>query len=367
MAFGRPPKSFPPEEYARRLERFRKALVRRGIDGAIVTRPISRLYLTGFQSSAGTLLVSAEEGTLFVVDFRYIVMARKALPFAKCLMGRPGKPDGAAAFAAKWRTAGYENQDSKAAAEALFARFKGVTSWEAVDDDLAALRAIKSPREQAALRAAIAQGDRLFAETLPQIAPGMTEWEIRNLFRAGADRLGHGESFDTIVCAGKNGAECHHRPDTTVLRRNSTLLMDFGVVLDGYHSDMTRCVAFGSPSPLYRKIYEIVLSANRKAIGAIRPGMTGAEVDAVARKVIAKAGYGDAFGHSLGHSVGMEIHEGPNFSTKEKRVIKPGMVVTVEPGIYLPGRLGVRIEDVILVTRTGCEVLTKTPKELVTL
>ena len=130
---------------------------------------------------------------------------------------------------------------------------------------------------------------------------------------------------------------------------------------------MTRCVSFGEPSPLYRKTYGIVLEANRAAIDRLRPGMTGAEVDAIARGIIAKAGYGDAFGHSLGHSVGMEIHEGPNFSTKEKKIIKPGMTITVEPGIYLPGRLGVRIEDVVLVTQKGCEVLTATPKELLVL
>lgn len=365
--FPRPPAPFPPEEYAARIERFRKALARRGIDGAIVSRHVSRLYLTGFDSSAGTLLISADQGALFAVDFRYIVMARRALPFARCVLMRPGGPDGALPFASKWRTAGYEGADSRAATDAIFARFSGVRKWEAVDSDLGALRSVKSALERGALRAAIRQGDRLFADAIQKISPGMSEWQIRNVFRSGADRLGHGESFETIVCAGKNGAECHHRPDATVLRPNMPLLVDFGVVLDNYHSDMTRCVSFGRPTPLYRKVYEIVLEANRAAIDGLRPGMTGAEVDAMARGVISRAGYGDAFGHSLGHSVGMEIHEGPNFSQSEKRVIKPGMVITVEPGIYLPGRLGVRIEDVVLVTRGGCEVLTRTPRELVSL
>lgn len=362
--FAPPPIPFPPEEYRSRIDRLRRSLLRHGIDGAIITRGISRQYLTGFESSAGTLLVSAEEGAVFIVDFRYIVMARKAMPFAKCILQKRGGADATAAITTKWRVAGYENEDSKASLEKLFLKCPKIESWKPVDDLVSQMRSVKSMREQKALRRAIAQADALFAETLPQIHPGLSEWDIRNLFRSATDRFGHGESFDTIVCAGKNGAECHHRPDATVFRKNSTLLVDFGVLLDGYHSDMTRCMASGAVSPLYKKIYNIVLEANMKAIEAIRPGMTGAEVDAVARRHIAKAGYGEAFGHSLGHSVGMEIHEGPNFSQSEKRVIKPGMVVTVEPGIYLPGRLGVRIEDVVLVTNSGCEVLTKTPKEL---
>ena len=157
----------------------------------------------------------------------------------------------------------------------------------------------------------------------------MTEWDVRGLFRRGADEVGQGESFATIVCAGANGAECHHDPDLTPIPARGPVLMDFGVVLDHYCSDMTRCVCFGRPTALYRKVYDIVLEANRKAVAKLRPGMTGEEVDAIARRHIAKAGYGDAFGHSLGHSVGMEIHEGPNFSPREKRVIKPGMVITV--------------------------------------
>ena len=365
--FMRPPRSFPAEEFAQRLERFRAALAHKGLDGAIVTRPVSRLYLTGFQSSAGTLLVSAEKGALFTVDFRYVIMARREMPFVKCQAVKGDGDSATLAFAKSWKKIGYEGLTSRAATERLFSKIKTADSWQEIDDMLSELRAVKSPREQKALRAAIAQGDALYAWVLPQIRPGMSEWQIRNLFRIGADRFGHGESFDTIVCAGKFGAECHHRPGDAILRRGSSLLMDFGVVLDGYHYDMTRCVSFGAPSPLYKKVYSIVLKANREAIARLRPGMTGAEVDAIARRIIEKAGYGEAFGHSLGHSVGLEIHEGPNFSTKEKRVIKPGMVITVEPGIYLPNRLGVRIEDVVLVTRNGCEVLTKSPKELTVL
>lgn len=364
VGFPRPPAGFCSDEYARRIKRFRLLLARRGIDGAIITRAVSRRYLTGFESSAGMLAISADNGAIFSVDFRYILMARKAMPFLQCVERKREAPDPLAAFARKWRTAGYEARDSKEKADRLSMRFGNIGTWIAIDDDISSLRAIKSLAERKAIRAAVSQNDALYSWALQKISPGMSEWQIRNIIRSGADVFGHGESFDTIVCAGRNAAECHHNPDETIFRRDSLLLMDFGVLLDGYHSDMTRCVCFGKPTPLCEKIHKIVLEANRKAIDAIKPGMTGREVDAIARNVIAKAGYGDAFGHSLGHSVGLEIHESPNFSQVEKGIIKPGMTITVEPGIYLPGRLGIRIEDVVLVTPKGCEVLTKSDRQL---
>ena len=362
-----PPRVLPAAEYERRLKALVAALRRRKLDGAVITEGVSRLYYTGFESSAGTLLVDADEGPVFVVDFRYILMARKAMPFAKCVLQKGGAASQVARHTRRWRSAGYEGRMSVTAFERLRKSLADIASWEAVDEIIAGQRSVKSAAEQKALRRAIAANDRLYADVLGKIRPGMTEWDVRGLFRQGADRFAQGESFATIVCAGANGAECHHEPDLTPIPSRGPVLMDFGVVLDHYCSDMTRCVSFGKPSPFYRKIYDIVLEANRKAVARIRPGMTGAEVDAVARRHIEKAGYGDAFAHSLGHSVGMEIHEGPNFSTGEKRVIKPGMVITVEPGIYLPGRLGVRIEDVVLVTRTGCECLTASPRELTVL
>lgn len=365
--FTPPPIPFPPEEYNRRIERLRTALDKAGLDGAIITRDISRLYFTGLDSSAGTLAISVEEGAVFAVDFRYILIARKALPFAKCILQKAGKEPAITAMASKWKAAGYESLDSKARADRLAASLPGIRKWSQIDDAISEMRSVKSPREINVLREAIARNDALYAHVLPQLHPGMTEWDARNIIRAAADRFGHGESFDTIVCAGRNAAECHHRPDLTTIRHNSSLLMDFGLVYNHYHSDMTRCVATGQPSRLYTEIFGIVLDANRRAIETIRPGITGADVDAVARRHIADAGYGEAFAHSLGHSVGLEIHEGPNFSQTEKRILKPGMVITVEPGIYLPGRAGVRIEDVVLVTRTGCETLTKSQRELMSI
>ena len=174
---------------------------------------------------------------------------------------------------------------------------------------------------------------------------------------------GEGEAFETIVCVGANAAECHHIPDGTVWDGREPVLVDMGVKLDGFCSDMTRC--FGGVrrgGGLYAKIYSLVKRANLAAIAAVRPGMTCRALDKVARDVIAQAGYGRYFGHSLGHGVGLEIHERPFISGRSRERLEPGMVFTIEPGVYLEGRLGVRIEDVVLVTADGCEVLTSSAK-----
>lgn len=364
MKTSAPPVAMPTAEHERRVRRLISALRRKGLDGAFITSPVSRLYYTGLESTAGTLLVDVAEGPVFVVDFRYILMAKRAMPFAKCVLQRAGMPSQVVKSARRWRKCGYERRESVEAFERLKSNLGTPRDWTPIDDEIAAQRSVKSPIEIKAIRKAVAANDALFSRVFPQIEPGMTEWEARGIFRREADVLGQGEAFATIVCAGRNGAECHHEPDATVIRPRDTLLMDFGVKVDRYCSDMTRCAAFGKPSPFYREIYSIVLDANRKVISRLRPGMTGKEVDAIARRHISRTGYGDAFAHSLGHSLGLEIHEGPNFSPAEKREIKPGMTITVEPGIYLPGRLGIRIEDVVLVTDKGCECLSSTPRAI---
>lgn len=362
-----PAKSFSQSEYATRLKRLVAKLVKSGLDGAVLTERVTGLYYTGFDISEGFFIVDAVKGPSFIVDFRLFFMAQKAMPFVNCILKKSSGTDYIKKLTSKWKKCGIENSGSAVSRESLKARMPWIENWKAVDGVINEERFVKSKAEIATMRRAIAANDTLYSWVLPQIHPGMSEWEIKMLFRYGTDKFGQGEAFDTIACAGANGAECHHEPGTDVLEKGMPLLMDFGVKLDNYCSDMTRCVSFGKPSKLYEKIYKIVLDANRKAIAAVKPGMTGEEVDAVARKHIAKYGYGDAFGHSLGHSVGMFIHEGPNFSPRDHRVIKPGMIITVEPGIYLPGKLGVRIEDVVLITRNGCECLSQSPRSLLLL
>lgn len=358
-----PARPFQQSEYAARLKRLVSKLVKNGLDGAVLTEKVTGLYYTGFDISEGFFIVDAVGGPSFIVDFRLYFMAKKAMPFVNCILKKNGT-DHIKKLTSKWKQCGIENSGSAYSRESLKARMPWIETWKAVDPVINEQRYVKSRAEIAVMRRAIAANDTLYSWVLPQIRPGMSEWEIKMLFRYGTDKFGQGEAFDTIACAGANGAECHHEPGTDILEKGMPLLMDFGVKLDNYCSDMTRCVSFGKPSKLYEKIFKIVLDANRMAVAAAKPGMTGEEVDAIARRHIAKHGYGDAFGHSLGHSVGMFIHEGPNFSPRDNRVIKPGMIITVEPGIYLPGKLGVRIEDVVLITRTGCECLSQSRRDL---
>ncbi len=216
---------------------------------------------------------------------------------------------------------------------------------------------MKTADEIERLRAAEALNCAIWKEASASFTPGMTERDMARRIRHLMIEKGEGEAFETIVCIGKNAAECHHVPDDTVWNGRDPVLVDMGVKLGGYCSDLTRNLVPKRPSSLYRKVYALVETANRAAIAAAKPGMTGGELDAVARKIITAGGFGKCFGHSLGHGVGIEIHESPVARKGDKTVLKPGMVVTVEPGIYLEDNLGVRIEDLILITETGCERL----------
>ncbi len=231
-----------------------------------------------------------------------------------------------------------------------------------VEADILSLRAVKTVDEIARIAAAEALNDEIWARARKEIKPGLTEKDIQRTIRAWMNALGDGEAFETIVCVGANAAECHHVPDDTVWRKGEPLLVDMGVKLGGVCSDMTRCLKPKNADAEYAKVYDIVLQANRAAIAAAKPGLTAGALDKVARDVITKAGYGAAFGHSLGHGVGYEIHELPTARPKDDTVLEPGMIVTIEPGIYLEGKLGVRIEDLVLITSTGCEVLSRSRK-----
>jgi Xaa-Pro aminopeptidase len=334
------------------------------LDAVVIASAVNRYYFTGIETSDGWL-VSEREGPAFYTDFRYLTMARQCLKFMPTRkVWRPGEEaDAWARMGRSWRRVGFEGSLSAAQFNRLKAALPNV-EWIDVSTGLTAFRSVKSRAEQQLIRRAVAANDQLFAELLRTIAVGVSEWDVRTFVRRAADLLGEGEAFDTIACVGRHSAECHHHPDQTVLKREQPLLVDLGVKVNRYCSDMTRSLFFGSPPPLYREIHALVLAANRKAIRGIRPGRRCDDIDDIARSHIAKAGYGDYFGHGLGHSLGLEIHETPSFSPSCKAVLKPGMVLTVEPGVYLPGRFGVRIEDVVLVTNSGCEVLSQTPRDL---
>ena len=237
-----------------------------------------------------------------------------------------------------------------------------------LDELVDALRAAKDDGEIALMTKAQEITDRAFSEILKFIQPGMTEQEIAaklqyDMLRFGAEKM----SFDPIVVSGPNGSLPHGIPSAKQVQQGEFITMDFGCKYGGYCSDMTRTVALGEPTGEMRKVYQTVLEAQLAGIAVTKAGVPGKSIDAAARKVIEDAGYGEYFGHGYGHSLGIEIHESPNANTRDETLLPVGAVVSAEPGIYLPGKFGVRIEDVTVLTADGCMVLTKSPKELIIL
>lgn len=235
--------------------------------------------------------------------------------------------------------------------------------WVPLKETVEALRAVKETVEVEALRRSVALTDASFEHLMERIKPGMTEreaaWEIETYMRThGASKV----AFDLMVAAGPNGALPHARTGDHAIRPGEPVVVDIGCVVDGYCSDMTRTFCLGQPSPEYLEVWDLVLQAQEAAEATIRAGLSGVEVDAIARGVIDGAGYGEYFGHGLGHGVGLAIHEGPRASRLSKDRLEAGMSLTIEPGIYLPGRFGVRLEDLVIIHEDGIEILTNTPK-----
>ena len=230
------------------------------------------------------------------------------------------------------------------------------------------LRAVKDDEERAAIRQAQAITDAAFERILESFAVGVTEQQIsRRLESVMLDEGAEGLAFDSIVAFGESAAEPHHEPGHRLLEEGDVIKLDFGARFAGYHADMTRTIAFGAPAGEIKKIHDVVKESQQAGIDAVRAGVTGASVDAVSREVIERAGYGERFVHSLGHGVGLEIHEAPSLGRKQDDPLPAGAVVTVEPGIYIPGLGGVRIEDMVEVTDDGCVVVGTSTRDLIEL
>ena len=336
----------------------------------IVSEPGER-YAVGFQGE-GYVLVT-REGSQYSTDGRYIEAAQKQVTGAEVVLTSRERSHLALArdfLAARGlKRVGFE---SAAVSVAQHRRWqesfpKGcelIPAQELLDG----LRASKDEEEIAAMLQAQKITDAAFGEILNYIRPGLTEQEVAarlvyELLRRGARKV----SFDPIVAAGANGSMPHAVPGETVIQKGMFVTMDFGCVYDGYCSDMTRTVAVGQPTQEMERVYSVVLAAQKAGIAAARAGMPGRELDAAARKVIEEAGYGDYFTHSFGHSLGLEIHESPNASPGETRPLPAGTVISAEPGIYLPGRFGVRIEDVLVLEEGGCRDIAQSPKNLIVL
>ncbi|MBO7721288.1 MAG: M24 family metallopeptidase [Kiritimatiellae bacterium] len=337
-----------------RIGELSKIARRRRLDRVLITDPADVRAFTGLNCDSAVVSAGRGEGdVVFYTDFRYAPMVRREAPRLKCL--------DTARLSLKGRRIGYVASMSHSRYLALH-RLAPRAVFVDVARDVAAARAVKTPEEIAGLRAAERLNCEIWAEARAAFRSGMTERDMARVIRRLMIDRGDGEAFDTIVCVGANAAECHHEPDGTVWNGREPVLVDMGVKLGGFCSDMTRNVVPPRQRPLYRGVYKLVLEANLAAIDAARPGVTGRALDKAARDVIAKGGFGRCFGHSLGHGVGYEVHEAPYASKRSADVLKPGMLVTIEPGVYLEGNLGVRIEDLVLITADGCEVLSFSEK-----
>jgi Xaa-Pro aminopeptidase len=351
-----------------RADRVAAGLAELELDLLLVTDLVNLRYLTGFTGSNGMAIVGPDTRR-FVTDFRYVERAaREVSGFDR----QQGPQDFVAALGDGWPEGrlrvGFEDRHVSVRQHgrirnAVPERVELVAAGDLVE----AQRAVKEPGEVAAIRAAAALADEVYDWLREQRLTGRTEREValaleHEMRRRGADE----PSFSSIVASGERGALPHASPGPDPIPRDTFVTLDLGVRLDGYCSDCTRTWATGTPPGDLLEAYALVQHAQQAALDAVRPGPEGREVDAVAREIIAAAGHAEHFGHGLGHGVGLEVHEGPRLARTGTDPLEAGNVVTVEPGVYLPGRGGVRIEDLVVVTETGRDVLSGTTKELVT-
>lgn len=352
-----------------RIERLRGLLVGAGVDAFYVTSPENRFYLSGFSGTNGSLLISRNKSFL-ITDFRYTGQASRESPGFTIVEARSSLTDSLSGLVKEngLTILGCEG-DHLTYNEFLAIKAKlDRAELKSVSGLVEGLRICKETTEIKSIEEAVRLADEAFSNILSDIRPGVSEREIAlqleyYMRRAGAE----GAAFKFIVASGDRSALPHGVASTKVIRKGELVTLDFGAVYNGYHSDITRTVVMGRPDEKQKKLYRIVLEAQLKAIAALKAGVRAAEVDRAARDVIEDEGYGKYFGHGTGHGVGLNIHENPRVSFRDDTVLQPGMVVTVEPGIYLPDWGGVRIEDTVLVLEAGCRVLTKAPKDLIIL
>ncbi len=339
------------------------------LDGILISASENRRYLSGFSGSAGYLFITKDNAVL-VTDSRYTEQATNQSPGFDVRQVRSGwgwlveelKASGA-------KKVGFESQDMTVSSyNSLIDAIKGDSQLGDVSlvpaPGLAEnQRVIKDEEELEMLQLAIDAADKAMDQVCPAITAGMTErevaWQMESAMRnAGADTI----SFDTIVAAGPNGAMAHHQPTDYVIKHGDPIVIDMGAKVGGYCSDLSRSIAVGEPDETFKKIYDIVLGAQLTAINTVKVGMTGEEADSLSRGVIAEADYGDNFGHSLGHGVGLVIHENPRVGPRSTDVLGLNTVFTIEPGIYLTGWGGIRIEDIVILRKDGAVVLSKAAK-----
>lgn len=349
-----------------RLQHLQEQMKKGPAEAVLITSPANRFYLSGFDGSHGALLIGPGEAYLFT-DFRYTEQAEKQAPHFSI---RPWKAKLSEALApcideAGWSSLGFEEEQ---VAYTLYRELEQGLSLDLVPLKglVEGLRMVKSEAEAAVLRRGAAIMDGAFEFLLNMARPGMTEQEVALELEYYLRRRGSTETlFRYIVASGERGSMPHGIASQKPLRSGELVTVDFTGTFDHYATDMTRTIALGEPGPRAREIYEVVRRAQQQARERIKPGMTGKEADALAREPIREAGFGEYFGHGMGHGLGLEVHEQPTLSPRGETVLLPGMAVTIEPGIYIPGWGGVRIEDMVLITPGGAESLTCCARELI--
>ncbi|MBO1308291.1 aminopeptidase P family protein [Enterococcus sp. 669A] len=351
-----------------RINRLRDLMKEEILDGYLVTSPANLRYLTNFTGTAGIAVVTLENA-YFITDFRYVEQAAEQVHGMTILQHQGIIGEVVADLVEK-------DQISSLGFEDSFITFAEYSAYEEILEAefapasglIEQLREQKDESELAIIEKACSIADAGFDHVLKMIRPGMTEIEVANQLDFYMRSLGAtGTSFDTIVASGVRSALPHGVASEKIIERGEMVTLDFGCIYQGYVSDITRTFAIGDPGEQLKEIYEIVLEAQLNVIAQAKAGVTGQQLDDAARSIIAEAGYGDAFGHSTGHGIGLDIHEGPNLSWVNEEPLKVGNVVTDEPGIYISGLGGVRIEDDLVILEQGNRILTHSPKELIIL
>jgi Xaa-Pro aminopeptidase len=339
----------------------------RNLSAILLTTQPNIFYFTGFTGEDSWALISPTK-TILITDGRFDIQSRQEAPQAKVVL-RSGQIVEAFAKVLKscrYKQIGLIEEEITLAVMSKLEKATKKSLWQRVSvSPILTLRQIKEVDEIASIKQALVIAQTAFLDLLDDLKPGRTEKDVAaeldyRMRTYGADKI----AFETIVACGSNAAKPHARLSDRKFTTGKSIIFDFGAVVGGYCSDLTRTITLGKMPPCLKKIYSVCLEAQLAAIAAIKPGLATADVDQVARSVINRAGYGEYFNHGLGHGIGLEIHEGPVLSGKSRQILEPGMVVTVEPGIYIPEMGGVRIEDDVLVTATGSLVLSNLPKAI---
>ncbi len=365
-------------EHQARQQRLQKILSAHRLDALLVTHLSNVRYLCGFNGSAGVLLLTSSR-SVFFTDGRYTDQARAEVQASRIVITRKGPMAAAAEWLSVHRKAGRRSSTASQTKTGIEAEHLTVGARSRLAKLLPSgvrlreapplveqARLLKDEQEIESIRSAVLLGASLFDRALETIRPGVLETTVAAEMEYAARSAGaQAMSFDTIIASGARSALPHGRASRTAIPAQGFVVCDFGVILSGYCSDMTRTVYVGHASAEARRVYQAVKQAQQAGVDAVRPGITAGDVDRAARKSLQKSGLAKYFTHSTGHGVGLEIHEAPRLAAGQTEILRPGMVITIEPGVYIPGKWGVRIEDMVVVTKQGCEVLTPTSKELV--